>query len=130
MVRMKTLLRIVNSIRCKKWLICLFLGLSSNAVKVFHVVIFVYILDTSIIVSYYGWLQRFSILITEIIHCWWRKHVYMSFVLPLYGCQVILNLVTVSSCFIFHFCPVLSGIAFLCGLTVQWQFIVAGVVIK
>jgi len=93
---MKTLLRIVNSRRCKKWLICLFLGLSANAVKVSHVVIFVYILDASIIVSYCGWLQRFSILITEIIHCWWRKHVcqyvYMCFVLLLHGCQVILNL--------------------------------------
>ena len=66
--RMKTLLRIVNSRRCKKWLICLFLGLSANAVKVYHVVIFVYILDTSTYYSLLLWLA------SEIFHSHHRNY--------------------------------------------------------
>ena len=56
-----------------------------------------------LIVSYHGQFQRFSILIIQLTHCWWRRHVYqyvsIFFVFPHHGSQVTHVIVSLSARF-------------------------------
>jgi hypothetical protein len=111
----------------EKQLFSPFLGQSANGVLIHHVRLF-QILPVSITVLYYG---RF----TAPPHhnktklCWRimrvYQYVYISIVLPHYGCQATLTLVLTSSYFNFIFCQKIFGISCLLGLTVPQQFIVS-----
>jgi len=74
-----------------EYLLCPFPDLSANRVRVCHADRFIHISLESVMVLYYGWFHSFSILITEVTVQWWRMHVhryvYVSFVLPYYGCH-------------------------------------------
>ena len=75
------------------------------------------------IVLYYGQFHSFSMLITEItLQCWTmhvRQYIYISPVLPYYGCHFNFRLSLISPRFHFTVCPRFLGIRFPSGLTVH-----------